>query len=1066
MKITVLAVKRHIATAAIVITLIILGVYGLWQLPTNFLPDMTYPMIKVYIYARGATPEELDVNVADPVERQMASVDGLDYLESSSIEGMYTLTANFQYGVPIDTAYQDALAAMARVVRKLPKDIDPPIVFKADPSQLPVIQLTVSSDQWDLVKLRTWVDKWLQNQIIAVPGVAGTDITGGLKREILVHLDNSALEKFGLSLTAVTKRLQEENIDQFGGRITVGAREFIARTVGEYRSLDEIRAVVLKSGSTGKVYLRDVAQVEDGHEETRVITRLGGKPCVKLSVLKQADANTVEVAQAVEHKIEELKASLPADVRLGIVENQADYVTASLNGVRNAAIEAAILIILVVYFFLGSWRQVLIMMLVLPITLIINFILMKLAGFSLNIFSLGGLVVALGVVLDNAIVVVENITRLRHEGEPGSTEELAIAGAAQVGPAIIAATLAFLAVFLPFLLVPGLISLLFRELILVIAGIVLVSLVLALTATPMLTALLLGEKGSRSTGPGFFERFFERVKGRYEVFLRMALLKRKLVLAMFAAILVGTALLFSFLGSEFLPAMDDGRILIKVKLPTGASVAETDRILHDIEEKIVKDPLIESYFTLAGAKVVGLYAFEIANEGEVNIQLVPRHKRKVSTLEYMKQLRPVVSKVPVPGGNLIVAQMKMKGMRKIGEADIEVKIKGEDIKTLFDLARKTSETMNTLKHFRNVYVSMDLTKPEYQIRTDRARAASLGVTVADIAATSQTLLSGVVPTRFRDGEDFYNIRLRIPEKDIVSRQDVENLIISRTKGGYLRLRDVAQVIQATGPVEILREDQVKEVIIRGDAADVSVGVALDELKKAMAKFDLPGGYEVLYGGQAQMMQDMTKSIVMILGFALFFAFAVLAVQFNSLKLPALVMSVIPFGLAGTVLALLITGVPLGATLIIGILVVIALTVNQGVLLITFTESLRINDNLSAQEAIISAAKIRLRPVLMLSFCFIAGLIPLALNIEEGGDMLQPMAIGAIGGLMLGLMVTLFLLPCLYVIFTKEKVASSLPSDSLQTRRRSLWIWISGVWKKKDRKNGQNNTSPQAIVAFG
>jgi len=1017
MKITALAVKRRIATAVIVITLTILGAYGLLQLPTNFLPDMTYPMIKVYIYARGATPEELDVNVADPVERQMASVDGLDYLESSSIEGIYTLIANFQYGVSIDTAYQDALAAMARVARKLPKDIDPPLVFKSDPSQLPVIQLTVSSDQWDLVKLRTWVDKWLQNQIISVPGVAGTDITGGLKREIRVHLDASALEEYGLSLPAVIKRLQEENIEQFGGRVTVGPREFIARTVGEFRSLDEIRSVVLKGGDTGKVYLRDVAQIEDGHEETRVITRLGGKPCVKLSVLKQADANTVEVAQAVERKLRELKSSLPADVRLGIVENQADYVTAALKGVRNAAIEAAVLIILVIYFFLGSWRQVLIMMLVLPITLVVNFALMKLGGFSLNIFSLGGLVVALGVVLDNAIVVVENITRLRHEGGTGTTESLAISGAAQVGPAIIAATLAFLAVFLPFLIVPGLISLLFKELILVIAGIVLISLLLALSATPMLTALLLGEGTSRTTGPGFFERFFERVKGRYAGLLNTALLNKKLIVGAFSAFLLSAALLFTLLGSEFLPAVDDGRILVKVKLPTGASVNETDRILHEIEGKIAKDPLIENYFTLAGGKVVGLYAFEIANEGEINIQLVPRHKRNVSTGEYIRNLRPIVSKVPVPGGNLIVAQMKMKGMRKIGEADIEVKIKGDDMKILFDLARKTSETMGGLKYFRNVYVSMDLTKPEYQIRIDRTRAASLGVSVADIASAAQALLSGAVPTRFRDGDDFYNIRLRMPEKDVVSRQDVENLIISRSKGGHLRLRDVAQVIQATGPVEILREDQVKEVIIRGDAADVSVGSALEELKKAMATFGLPGGYEVFYGGQAQMMRDMTKAVVMILGFALFFAFAVLAVQFNSLKLPALVLSVIPFCMAGTVAALFMAGIPIGATLIIGILVVIALTVNQGVLLITFAESLKNNDKLSAWEAIITAAKIRLRPVLMLSFCFIAGLIPLALNIEEGGDMLQPMAVGAIGGLAVGVMVTLFLLPSLYLIFT-------------------------------------------------
>lgn len=1020
MKITTLAVRRRVATAVIAITLTILGAYGLWQLPTNFLPDMTYPMIKVYIYARGASPEELDVNVADPVERQMAGVDGLDYLESSSIEGMYTLTANFQYGVSIDTAYQDALAAMARVARKLPKDIDPPLIFKADPSQLPVIQLTVSSDQWDSVKLRTWVDKWLQNEIISVPGVAGTDITGGLKREIRVHMDEAALELHGLSMPAVIKRLQDENIEQFGGRVTVGPREFITRTVGEFRSLDEIRSVVLKSGDTGTVYLRDVAQIEDGHEETRVITRLGGKPCVKLSVLKQADANTVEVAKAVEKKLEALGTSLPADVRIGIVENQANYVTAALEGVRNAAIEAAALIILVIYFFLGSWRQVLIMMLVLPVTLIANFAIMKIAGFSLNIFSLGGLVVALGVVLDNAIVVVENITRLRHEGAKGQNEDLAITGAAQVGPAIIAATLAFLAVFFPFLIVPGLISLLFKELILVIAGIVIISLLLALSFTPMLSAILLGKNASRTKGPGFFERFFEGLKSLYGNFLRAVLATRKFTVGAFSAFLIIAALLFTMLGSEFLPAVDDGRVLIKVKLPTGASVLETDRILEKIEGKIKDDPLIESYFTLSGAKVVGLYAFEIANEGEINIQLVPRSNRKLSTTEYMKKLRPMVSKVPVPGGKLIVAQMKMKGMRKIGEADIEVKIKGDDVNLLFDLARKTSQAMEGLKHFRNVYVSMDLTKPEYQIRVDRVRAASLGVSVSDIASASQALMSGAVPTRFRDGEDFYNIRLRVPEKDIASRQDVENLIISRPKGGHLRLRDVAQVIQATGPVEILREDQVKEVIIRGDAADISVGGALEELKSAMGKFQLPAGYGVSYGGQAQMMGDMTRAVVMILGFALFFAFAVLAVQFNSLKLPALILAVIPFCMAGTVTALFLADIPIGATLIIGILVVIALTVNQGVLLITFAESMRTNDNLTGLDAIVTAAKIRLRPVLMLSFCFIAGLLPLALNIEEGGDMLQPMAVGAIGGLAVGVMVTLFLLPCLYLIFTGNK----------------------------------------------
>ena len=398
-------------------------------MPVNFLPEITYPLIKVHIWWRGATPEEISTNIADPLERQMAMVDNLDYLESSSIEGMYTLLANFKYGVNVDVAYQDALAAMARAARQLPKDIDPPLIFKADPSQLPVVQLTISSDDWDLTKLRTWTENWLQYQLQAVPGVAGTDIVGGLKREIRVHLDPNAVEKYGLTLPAVTKRLQEENLEQFGGRVTVGRREFIARTMGEYRTLDDIRNVVLANGAAGKIYLKDVAQVEDAHEEVRVITRLGGNPTVKLSVLKQADANTVEVARAVNQRIEQLTPSLPAGVQMGMVENQADYVIAALNGVRNAAIEASILVILIIYLFLGSWRHALVMLLALPITLIINFALMQLMGFSLNIFSLGGLVVAIGVVLDNSIVVLENITRLRHLHPEEPPEEVAEIGA-------------------------------------------------------------------------------------------------------------------------------------------------------------------------------------------------------------------------------------------------------------------------------------------------------------------------------------------------------------------------------------------------------------------------------------------------------------------------------------------------------------------------------------------------------------------------------------------------------------------------------------------------------------
>lgn len=1016
MKATQYTVHRRLATGAIVLALVVLGLYGLFRLPVDFLPSITYPMIKVHIWWRGATPEEIDKNIADPIERQMATVDDLDYLESSSIEGMYTLQANFKYGVDVDVAYQDALAAMARVARELPKDMDPPVMIKADPSQLPVVQLTVTSGEWDLVQIRTWVDEWFQDQLLAVPGVAGTEIVGGLKREIRVHLNPDVLEKFGLSLEDVLRRLREENVEQFGGRVTVGPREIIARTMGEYRSLDEIRNVLLTREGQSKVYIRDVAEVVDAHEEARVITRLDGDACVKLSVLKQANANTVEVADAVNRRIAELTPELPEGIRLGMVENQADYVRAALDGVRSSAVEAAVLVVLIVWLFLGSWRQVLVIALALPLTLVLNFGLMKLAGFSLNIFSLGGLVVAIGVLVDNSIIVVETITRRRQDHPEAETGMLVVDATTEIGPAIVAATLSFLALFVPFLLVPGLISLLFRELILVIAGIVIISLVMAVTVTPMITAIVLGRPrvtGRRSR----FQEFFERVTDAYGWVLEKALWARWPVLALFLALFALSLFLGGRLGSEFLPQMDDGRIMVKVKLPTGASLAETDRVLGEIERAIGEDDRIESLFTLSGGKVWGLYTYEIANEGELNIQLVPRSRRGLTTEEYIEYLRPVVSKVPVPGGMAMPMQMKIKGIRKMGEADIEVKIKGQDISTLYDLARRTAGIMNGLAHFTNVYVSMDMTKPEYQVRVDRVRAAELGVSVGAVADSMKALVSGAVATRYRDGDEYYNIRVMIPESRMVSRREVENLPLTSAQGGHLRLKDVAVVEQAVGPVEIVREDQVKQVIVRGDALGVSVGQALAELKGALEKEERPVGYDFAFGGQAQMMADMRQTVLSILLFAVFFSFIVLAVQFNSLRLPSLILGCVPFCLSGLVFIMYWSGFPLGATVVIGVLVIVAATVNDGVLLLTFANELRETERLLPGAAVIKAAKIRLRPRVMTTISVLVGFVPLALAIEEGGDMLQPMAVAAIGGLGMEMLVALFLMPCLYVVIS-------------------------------------------------
>jgi len=1018
MKMTDYAVRRRLATSAIVLALVVLGLYGLWRLPVDYLPNITYPLVKIQIKWPGATPEEIDTDIADPVERLMSTVDRLDYLESSAIEGLYNLNVYFEYGANVDVAFQDALAALTRAQQQLPKDIEAPYVFKADPSQLPVMQLTVSSDRWSPVELRDWADNWLQDRILAVRGVAGTEVVGGLEREIRILLDPAAMEKHRLSLDAVIKKVAAENVEQTGGRVTVGAKEIIARTMGEYSNLEDIRTVVVAGEGHQKVYLRDIAQVIDGHEEARLMTRFNGRESVKISVLKEAEANTVRTAEAVARLLGELEGELPAGLQLDYVEDQAVYVKQALTGVRNAATAAAVLLIVVVYLFLGSVRQVVVMVIALPLTLVLNFGLMKLAGFSLNIFSLGGLVVALGVVLDNSIVVVENISRVRRENPDQDAAGHAVDATTEVGPALVAATLSFLALFVPFLIVPGLTSLLFRELILVIAGIVVLSLVVAVSVTPMITATLFdGSRKARQAG--WFERMFDQITLGYGWMLDRAIGWRWLVVPVFLLLVAGAVALSGRLGGEFLPLIDDGRIMVKVKMPTGASAVETDRVLRKIEGQIQGDPLIQSTFTLAGGYVKGLTTYEVANEGEVDIQLVPKTMRKVSTEEYVAHLRKAVGKLQPPGGKAMVKQMPTKGIHGMGASDVVVQVRGQDMETLADLASRAAKTIRSLDQFQNVFISMDLTKPEYQVRVDRVKAAELGVSVADIATSLRSLITGAVATRYRDGSEYYDIRLIVPEVRMASRQDIENLSLTCAQGDVLRLRDIATVVPGTGPVEIIRENQIKQITVEADIASGDLAGAVNQLQNTLTDLERPAGYVFEFGGRAEMMSDMKKTVLAVLAFALFFSFIVLTVQFNSLKLPGLVLGSVPVCLAGVVFLLYFNQIPLGATVIIGVLVVVAATVNDGVLLLTYARELQVRNAFPPRQAVLDAARIRLRPRVMTTVTTMIGFLPLALNLEEGGDMLQPMAVAAIGGLGMEMLVALILMPCMYVMASKR-----------------------------------------------
>ena len=1015
MKITALALKHPVAVTVLVVAIFFTGLFSLSQLEVNYLPNISYPMVKIHVWWRGATADDIETNIADPLEEVIATVDGLDYIESSSIEGMYTLLVNFTYDVDVEVAFQDVVAAMGRVTKKLPRDMDPPVVIKADPSQLPVMEVMITSDEHDLVWLREWAENWLVDRLATVQGTAGAEVVGGLEREIRVHLDPKRLQAYKLSPARVAKALYEENLETFAGRVTIEPREVIVRTMGEFENLQEIENVVVEMGPNGeKVYIKDIARVEDSHEEMRIDTHFNGKPCVEFKVLKQYAANAVTVAEGVKIRLNELRErdDIPKGIQFGYVEDESTYVMGAIHSVESSAIIAAILVIMVVYLFLGRWRQVIVMVVALPITLLANFALMKAAGFSINVFSLGGLVVALGVILDNSIVVLENITRLKSE----DVDDYAQRGTQEVGSAIVTATLTFLAIFLPFVFVPGMAAILFKELVLVVGGVVVISLLVATTLTPLLTdRLLRGKERGQASG---IARSFDNVIGfglrGYERLLGICLQGKWLVVVI-ALVAFGIGLwLAGHIGTQFLPKLDDGRIMVKLKMPSGTSVGEVSRILTRVENRLQGLPEIDSMFKLAGGRVFGLYTLEVGNEGNLNIQLMPRNERDISTEQFIKKIRPWIAKIQAqePGAKIPVKPRKIKGLRKVGEQDVEVNVKGSDVVLLYEFSEKLAFRLSKTLGLSGINISMDMTKPEYRVYVDRARASAMGIHVNQVATILRTLVQGLVGTQYREGTEYYPIRVMVPEISLTSKTDLENLIIETRNGEPIYLRDIAEVRRAVGPVEISREDQVMRVIVRADAAGVSVGEALGLAEQAAIDLAPPPGVEISMGSEARFMAESRRVMGLIIGFAALFAYVILAIQFESFMLPLLIMLNVPLTLTGAFLALFIAGGEIGVTVQIGILIMMGGITSQGVVLLALAEEYRRN-GISPLEAIRKAAPIRVRPILMTQLTTVLGLVPLAMNLGEGGDMLVTMAIAVMGGLLYSLLLTLLFLPAAY-----------------------------------------------------
>jgi hydrophobic/amphiphilic exporter-1 (mainly G- bacteria), HAE1 family len=1039
MKITTQSIKRPAGTIMLMVLVAIIGVTGFIQLPVNMLPEVTYPLVKVWVYWPDATPEQVENEIATVIERQMATVDNLDYMESTSEEGVYQLNINFDYSVDRDVAYQDVLAKMGLVKKDLPQEAQEPFIFKADPSQLPVVEILVSSDNMSLTQLRTWVENEFQEEFASVKGSAGTSLSGGTKREIRVHIDPLAMQGYNITLQQIYDRLKNENIDMPGGRMVSEPRDYLVRTYGQFQSLKDIENIIVTKGdSGGEVLLKDIAVVKDHHELQRTRTRYNGKEGVRISIFQQADANAVDVSDQVAKRIDLLHGELPPTTKIDIIYDQAEYIRLATNGVRDAMILAAILVILVTAFFLSGWRRVLSLVLSLPVTILGTFFLMELLGFSVNIFTLGGLVVAMTVVLDNSVVMLENITRIQEDEE--DNPEPVTKGAMQITGAIVTATITFLALFVPFLLVPGMTSLLFRELVITIAIIIFLSMVVSLTVTPMLMALFYPSGKLAKRKHTFIARISDTfIKGLiflYKPVLHWSLKLRWGVLLIFLLLLIPGYYFLQKVGSEFLPKADDGLITVKLTMPTGTSMNETDKVLSQIEKIIEKQDYIHGYSTLAGGGMMGLVTTDRSYEGEMNIQLVSAAQRPMNTDEYVEQIRPVImNAVKAPGANIKVMHSKMKGVRQMGQFDIELEVtapRSESINDIYAQASRLRNEIKDLDFLAGLDVSTQLNKPEYQIKVNQQKAFDLGIDLQEIANTVKIMVGGSVPTRYKDQSYYYPIRVVMDEKEITSPSDLENIYLKTSHGAEIPLRTVCEIEKVTGPVKIDRKNQDRIIKVTSNVTGISVGDATTALKKKLVDYQLPAGYRLNYGGQSQMLSENMQQMVIILLFALFLGYVVMVLYFESFLKPLIIIIRIPLSLAGISYALYITGTPLSVTALIGIIMLTGMEINNGVLLLTFIDELRAQ-GYEIKEAIKQAAILRLRPILITDINSLFGLLPLALLIGDGTEMLKPMAIVVIGGLLFGLLLVFIFIPVVYLILYNRKHKYSKEFTNLNNR---------------------------------
>lgn len=1033
MKLAEVAVRRPVGTCMIFFAVMVVGLVGLRLLAVDLLPSAEAPFISITTRYEGVAPQEIETLITRPIEQAVSTVQGVDEIQSVSSESLSRVTLGFQWGYDLEVATNDVRAALDRVRNRLPEDADPPVVYKFDLSAMPVAHLGLSGTG-DPTRLRYLAEEVIARRLEAVPGVAAVTVRGGRIREIRVEVEPAQIAALGLSAREVSEALARENRNVSAGDMREAGRETVIRATGEYESIREVEETVVARRGDRIVRVRDVGRVVDDIRELDNELWINGSPGIQLQVSKQSGGNTVQVAEALRKEIEAINRDYAGRLRLDVLFDASTFIEASVLNVQHAALQGAILAVLVLLLFLRNLRATFVIGVAIPISILATFALMYGMEISLNIISLGGLALGVGMLVDNSIVILENVFRKLELGVP--RKQAAIEGTAEVAGAVIAGTLTTLAVFVPITFLEGFASIFFGELAIVVSFSLLCSLAVALTLVPSLAALLLRPIGEP---PGWRGTLFRRAgravdstAGLYARILDRALARPGTTIALACAVLFVSLAAAPFVGSELMPETDEGVIDFDVEFPVGTPLETTTGLMREMERRILstlRPGELEHVTTVAGPEVA--WRPGGANEGEVEITLAPLSSGRRAIDEVLAEARRALA--DLPGAQVRARKQSsnplMRMMRGGGDR-IAIEVRGYDIEQGNALAERVMQVARQVPGVADAYLDREPGKRELQVRPDRQRLADVGLTGRDLADTVEHYIIGKVATFFRDAGAEYDVRVRLAGRDREEVRSLADLPIVTPDGSVVTVGSVATIERAISPGSIARRDQERLVRVNlGLGDDRPLNLVAADVEAALAGIEVPEGFRLVMAGELEEQAEAFSGLTIGILLAVFLVFAVLVVQLESLDRPLVIMTAVPFAAIGVVAALLLTGTTFNLNSFLGAVILVGIVVNNSIVLVTTIDQIRRDEGLAVFAAVAEASKRRLRPVLMTTATTVLGLLPLFFGIGEGAELQVPLARVIVGGLTTSTAITLVFVPSLYLVLEGRRRAKAAAPET-------------------------------------